>query len=283
MDGIDLTPMYKRGLKQFIPDLKERDDFDFEMITTECIRCGGEDYTWKYRFHGENQWHVFQKKYHCGACEINDYFKNSKTEHNQKVQESLIERYWHIPNDLQEAGFKNFERTSSITNKAADICTDYVKHFKSNQPEKRFNMLIMGNPGTGKSHLSVAIARTLRASNFKVGFLTTGKLLSMIKSTYQKGASRTENDILEDLSKFDLLVLDDLGAEQSSKDEFAWSKKTLFEIVNLRSGKPTIYTTNYDDLSIAEVVGERVASRLYVNSKYIDMFTNDYRKRLKVN
>lgn len=282
MKGIDLKSLEKKSLSKFIPDLHSRDDFDYEQVPTECIRCKGNDSGYKYRFYGEKEWMTYKPSKQCKECDLADHLTQSQKKHLQQVQDALSNRYWFLPKDLEVSGFKTFKRTNSVTSNGANICIDYVKRFKENQPDKRYNLLIMGNPGTGKSHLSVAIARTLKASGFTVGFLTTGKLLSLIKETYSKGAARTENDIFEDIAKLDLLVLDDLASEQGTRDEFSWTKSKLFEIVNTRISLPTIYTTNFNDLNIVEAVGERVVSRLYNNSKFIDMFTDDYRKNFRV-
>ncbi|MGO5012795.1 ATP-binding protein [Niallia sp. Sow4_A1] len=155
-----------------------------------------------------------------------------------------------------------------------------MKTFLASEQD-RYNLLIQGNPGTGKTHLCVAIARTLKEKGFIVGFLTTGQLLSKIKSTYNKASIITEENIFKDLKKLDLLILDDLGAEASGGND-DWRKSIIFEIVESRSGKPTIYTSNLTDQDLPMVVGERVFSRLYDNTKFIDLFTEDYRKKLRI-
>lgn len=282
MEKVNLTSLQKRALQKFIPALADRDDFLCETSSTVCEKCGGEDYVWKYKFPEESTWQIYKSNSQCKDCDVLDYLKESRSEHLAMINDALMERYWFIPDDLQNVGFKTFLRTNPVTSNAANLCIDYVRHFKSSSPNDRHNLLIMGNPGTGKSHLSMAIARTLKAAGYTVGFLTTGKLMALIKDTYKKGASYSENRIFEDIKKFYLLVLDDLGSEQGTRDEFSWAKSKIFEIVNLRINKPTIYTTNFNDLTLSEAVGERVASRLYNKSKFIDLFTEDYRKKLQV-
>jgi DNA replication protein DnaC len=275
----------KHGVKKFIPALQKLDEndfnFDVEMIEEKCPRCGGPDRIWKYRLYNEKKWHIYRSYEQCTNCDALDLLNKEREAHKQQLREELMNRYWFIPDDLEKAGFKNYEQTNDITTKALNEAVDYVRHFKNSKPEERFNLLMMGNPGTGKSHLGVAIARNLRESGFLVGFITTGKLLAMIKATYQPGAERSENSILEDISKFECIVLDDLGAEGASDNQ--WAQGRLFDIINNRLGKPTIYTTNFNDLTISQAVGERIASRLYVNTKFIDLYTDDYRKRLRVN
>jgi DNA replication protein DnaC len=58
----------------------------------------------------------------------------------------------------------------------------------------------------------------------------------------------------------------------------------IFELVESRSGKPTIYTSNLTDTDLPKAVGGRVFSRLYDNTKFIDLFIEnyDYRKTRKI-
>lgn len=282
MQSLNLHSLMKRGVKHFIPALKDVDenDFDLKRVEDKCPRCGGPDHIWAYRLHGEEKWHTYRGTPQCLECYGYDSFVEQEKISQQQFKEKLMERYWFIPTNLEAAGFKNYEQTNAITTKALNEAIEYTRHFKNSKPEDRFNLLMMGNPGTGKTHLSVAIARNLKESGFLVGFVTTGKLLAMIKETYQQGSERSENSILEDISKFDCLVLDDLGAEGASDSQ--WAQGRLFDIINSRLGKPTIYTTNFNDLTISQAVGERIASRLYVNTKFIDLYTDDYRKKLRI-
>ncbi|WP_250637008.1 ATP-binding protein [Lentibacillus amyloliquefaciens] len=73
----------------------------------------------------------------------------------------------------------------------------------------------------------------------------------------------------------DLLVLDDIGAEQQTE----WSTSKLFEILDDRSGKATVYTTNLSSDELKERVGERNFSRMMDNTNVIVMNGSDYRRR----
>ncbi|RKQ17493.1 ATP-binding protein [Ureibacillus endophyticus] len=193
----------------------------------------------------------------------------------------IAKEYYHIPTDLKSAGFKNYFETTKINAKAKEAMISFTKAFLETKGNT-YNVLAMGSPGTGKTHLSVATARTIKEAGFIVGFLTTGQLMTLIKETYHKGAIKTERDIFNDIKNLDLLILDDLGSEViSSKDD--WRKAIIFEVVESRSGKPTIYTSNLTDIDLPIAVGERVFSRLNNNTKFIDLFTDDYRKKLRVN
>jgi DNA replication protein DnaC len=89
-------------------------------------------------------------------------------------------------------------------------------------------------------------------------------------------------DILRPVMDADLLVLDDLGAEKPSE----WVEETMNLIVNTRYNerRPTIFTTNYEDLpdeteldSLRVRVGYRLHSRLHEMCEFLEYDGGDYR------
>ncbi|USK28180.1 ATP-binding protein [Bacillus sp. CMF21] len=103
----------------------------------------------------------------------------------------------------------------------------YTKMFLAGE---LYNLLIMGNPGTGKSYLCAGTIKEVKEKGISVGFLTTGQLLSMFKTTYRKGAAKSEEDIFRDIKRIGLLVLDDVGSEAIGGND-DWRKGMLFQIV----------------------------------------------------
>lgn len=126
--------------------------------------------------------------------------------------------------------------------------------------EKR-NLIFIGNPGTGKTHLSTAIGLRALSKDFKVLFVTVAELL------YQLHIAKADNSYYRKLSEYlapDLLVLDELGFQkfpQYSVDDF-------FEVVSKRYEKGSlIITTNqpfeqwgniFGDTILAEAILDRV-------------------------
>lgn len=285
---IDIDECIKDTLRKQIPDLANNPDFDFSMGNDKfpCLRCNERKVVpLFYRIVGTEKWNQVDSLKICRECEEIQLFEQIKSESELSRKKLISERinteYFLIPDVLKSAGFKNYVETNKVTAKAKEETINFTQDFLHTKGNTN-NLLIMGNPGTGKTHLCVAIARTIKEkeASFTVGFLTTGKLLSLVKETYSKGATKTERDIFDDIKNMDLLILDDLGSEVlSSKDD--WRKATIFEVVESRSGKPTIYTSNLTDVDLPFAVGERVFSRLNNNTKFIDLFTDDYRKKLR--
>ena len=73
----------------------------------------------------------------------------------------------------------------------------------------------------------------------------------------------------------DLLIIDDLGSESSTKNDPA----NLFDVINTRmiSGKPIIFSTNFDESMLEEMYGSRIFSRIVGNSRIYEIFGEDLR------
>ncbi|MFJ7995468.1 ATP-binding protein [Peribacillus frigoritolerans] len=276
--------IYKKTVFRILPELVGHEieaDFLNELVCPQCGQEGGSALV--YRQNDNDSWNRVET-FKCSRCRdrelFNFYTKKSFKEQSQLISERLTNDYFLLPEKLKGSGFKDYHETNSVTTLAKQKAISYVKTFLASEQDS-YNLLIQGNPGTGKTHLCVAIARTLKEKGFIVGFLTIGQLLSKIKSTYNKASMITEEKIFKDLKKLDFLILDDLGAEATGGND-DWRKSLIFEIVESRSGKPTIYTSNLTDQDLPMAVGERVFSRLYDNTKFIDLFTDDYRKRLQI-
>ena len=99
--------------------------------------------------------------------------------------------------------------------------------------------MLQGSFGTGKSHLSMSIVKTVKEKGYSVLYMNVPQLISTIKGTYNKDSNLTEQELNQVISDVDLMVFDDFGINMN---EFATSK--MFELIESRVGKHNIYTTN---------------------------------------
>ena len=116
-------------------------------------------------------------------------------------------------------------------------------------------LLLMGTYGCGKTHLAAAIANSCVEFGMKTIFLTVPDLLDWLRYTYD-ATDETFEQRFEELRNVNLLVLDDLGAQNAT----GWAKEKLFQIIDYRYIRklPTVVTTNAD----LEELDDRIRSRL---------------------
>lgn len=162
----------------------------------------------------------------------------------------------------------DYETETEQHKKAVYFAKYYIKHFKE-QMENGQNLFIQGTMGTGKTHLAAAIRNALSEQNYKVLFITVPDYFDTVKQEFEEkrngalkggGHSRAIYKMAKDA---DLLILDDVGANRMTAFEIA----ELFRIVEARTDKCTIYTTNYNksDFTASREIN-RVFSRMMQNT-----------------
>ena len=128
---------------------------------------------------------------------------------------------------------------------------------------RRENVLMVGNPGTGKTHLALALGFAACAQGKKVRFSTTTALVTQLLETREnRGLQR----YLKQLEKLDLLILDELGYVPFSKT----GAELLFEVVSRAYERTSVVvTTNLPFENWPEVLGsERLTGAM------LDRFTH---------
>ncbi|HHK7933447.1 TPA: ATP-binding protein, partial [Serratia marcescens] len=98
-------------------------------------------------------------------------------------------------------------------------------------------------PGTGKNHLALAIAKSVIESHQSPAAFTTAlKIAREYKSTWSKTSTRTEDEVIRQFTRPDLLIIDEIGVQFGSEAE----KLIMFEIINTRYERmrPTILISN---------------------------------------
>lgn len=121
-------------------------------------------------------------------------------------------------------------------------------------------LFLQGDVGCGKTYLAAAIANALAEQSKEVKFVVVPDFLDQLRSTYQGNTDATESDLMEEIKKAPILILDDLGAHNYTE----WSVNILYSIVNYRVNYelPMVITSNLEMSEIDDLVGSRFSSRL---------------------
>ncbi len=142
--------------------------------------------------------------------------------------------------------------------------------------EKGQNVILAGNPGTGKSHMLIGLGIKACIEGYKVWYTSVPSLINLLKETRsQKSLRAFENRFL----KYDLILADELGYISFDKE----GSELLFTHLSLRAGrKSTIITTNlsferWDEIFQDPVMTAAMVDRLTHKSYLINMNGSSYR------
>lgn len=168
-----------------------------------------------------------------------------------------------------------FTLDSAPDQHAAGLVRDWLI---SNPFESSINLIISGEPGTGKTGLAIGALRAVHdGTDRSVGFINVPDYLDCLRPTEFAEQRVRGEQLRRRAERASLLVIDDLGAEKSSE----WVAAQMYHIVNSRyeHGKPMIITTNATRKELSDAYGDRVVDRIVERSSRINMDGANLRRR----
>jgi DNA replication protein len=169
--------------------------------------------------------------------------------------------------DFRDRNFAEFQLNAAII-EAFDAARTFA--------EDPYGWLVLVGPnGCGKTHLAAAIANQRLEQGSVVLFEAVPDLLDHLRAAFAPSAEDVYDQLFSKMREAELLVLDDLGAQQSTP----WANEKLFQLLNYRYNRemPTVITANQKGI---QAIDERIRSRLGDTSlvAYITMDkARDYR------
>lgn len=148
-------------------------------------------------------------------------------------------------------------------------CRNYAEEIAGQKQPSGKGLYLWGPNGTGKTHLSVAVART--TGHYL--FVNTLLLIDALKRSF---STEEECEVYESARWAPLLVLDDLGKERHSE----WTEERFFSLIASRWDEmlSTIVTSNYSPSELPKIVGAASASRILGSSLTVKIDGPDHRR-----
>jgi len=140
------------------------------------------------------------------------------------------------------------------------------------------NIILSGNPGTGKSHVATGLGLEACKKDYTVYFVTVPQLITQIRESRSERRLRTLENRFE---KYDLVICDEFGYISFDKE----GAELLFTHLSLRTGKKsTIITTNLPFDRWSEIFGDPVLTAAMVDrithrAHIINMHGKSYRAK----
>jgi DNA replication protein DnaC len=142
--------------------------------------------------------------------------------------------------------------------------------------QKKENIVMVGPPGTGKTHLAIALGLKACSNGYSVRFFTAAGLVNeLTEAQDEKRLVRLETQ----LAKVNLLIVDELSYVSFPR----YSAELLFQVLSERTERSSvIITTNLDFSRWVEVFGDAmlataIVDRLIYRSHVLNMNAESYR------
>lgn len=211
----------------------------------------------------------------CVRREI-DRQEGHRKENQRKITVRELKNLSNVKPKYEYAGFDNYyiskERLNNRPNakmiysqeeirninRVHGIVKEWAHNFKESKRSGKF-ITLLGNPGTGKTHLAcAAINHVIEKECRKCLIMNVQTIFMNIKQIYsQKG---NELALLEKMANLDLLVIEEVGIQKDSDWEFEKLNWIISERVDRLN--PTIVISNLDAEDFQGVIGSRMWDRL---------------------
>ncbi len=216
----------------------------------------------------------------CMLCNDTGYVNGKICDCVKKIVNMLAIEELNAERPRNERKFENFDlnyysdkgenprrRMTSILK----LCKEYVINFNPNSSQ---NLLFLGEPGLGKTHLTMAIVSGVVEKGYFPVYGSSENLFSIIEKEKFDGINKGS---YEQMLNCDLLVIDDLGTEFAT----AFTKSVLYNLLNTRllTKKPIIINTNLSLREIEEIYTPRIVSRIIGNFNANKFLGQDIRQQ----
>ncbi len=185
-----------------------------------------------------------------------------------------------VPNEIKEAKMSDIYKDDKSRFQVIKWLTIFIKNY----PDVSKGLYLYGNFGCGKTYLIAATFHELAKKGVKSAIVFWPECLRDLKASFATDFSEK----FERLKKIPLLLIDDIGAENTT----VWSRDEIFcPLVQYRmqEGLPTFFTSNLtlEELeshfsiskeSVDQVKARRIIERIRQLTEELQMISKNLRK-----
>ena len=156
--------------------------------------------------------------------------------------------------------------------RAYEQCLAYAE--QDGFDKERNSLMIIGEYGTGKTHLAAAISNYLIDKGIPVLFDTFSNHLNKLKAEFDTD----KRTYLQQMKQIPMLILDDVGKEKQTD----WTRSVMFDVINYRYEHmtPIVITSNLGTKQLEEYLGGACYSRMCEMCRGVKTVGDDYRRHI---
>ena len=203
-------------------------------------------------------------------CQLQAYDKGHKTQRHANFLQ-LVERL--KKEGLTDPAYRDwtFRKDDKVNPLVSEVCRKYAYRWDEMYADGA-GLLFFGGVGTGKTFYSCCIANEIIERGISALVTSFPRILRNSKDKEKQ---------MESFKKYDLLVIDDLGAERNTE----YGLEVVYDVIDsrYRSKKPLIITTNLspEDIKKPEHIGyQRIYDRIMQNCIPVKMDGQSRRKQI---
>ena len=193
----------------------------------------------------------------------------------RKRLESLSVPTLYEPVTLENFAFHGSPAERTVQGRILQIARRYLGAW----PQVETLLVFRGDPGTGKGHIAWAIAKEIvRQFGGTARVVKLAQLVRELRATWRDGSPRTEEQVLADYRRLDLLVIDEVSRHAFYGQQI---HQHLYDVIDDRIEQcaPTILTSNETAEGLEEILRPALWNRLEGAGGIVNFGTASWRSR----